>query len=57
MSEVNDPVLREKVQAFNDRINNALSKNNFSLATKLSEERDLMVIKYLVAKDKKAQQE
>lgn len=57
MSEVNDPVLREKVQAFNDRINNALSKNNFSLATKLSEERDLMVIKYLAAKDKKAQQE
>ena len=57
MSEVNDPVLREKVQAFNDRINNALSKNNFSLATNLSKERDLMVIEYLAAKDKKALQE
>ena len=46
----------KKVREFNDKINEALSKNNFDLATKLSKERDRMFIKYLFDRDKKSQE-
>jgi hypothetical protein len=57
MTKENIPEFNEKAYLdLADRINEALSKDNFSLATKLSEVRQRMYIKYLVARDLEVQE-